>query len=54
MLLRTLAGHLAAVEAVAITPDGRYAVSGSIDHTLRIWELASGREVRKLKGHTVG
>ncbi len=51
MLIRTLVGHQSSVKSVAITPDGRYAVSGSIDHTLRVWELASGQEVRKLKGH---
>ena len=34
-LLRTLQGHLSYVEAVAVTPDGKRAVSASWDKTLR-------------------
>jgi len=50
-LLRTLAGHKNAVNAVAVTPDGRYAISASDDKTLKVWELASGRTVHTLAGH---
>jgi len=50
-LLRTLAGHSGWVIAVAITPDGRQAVSASGDKTLKVWDLASGEEVRTLAGH---
>jgi serine/threonine protein kinase len=38
-LINSIKGHTAAVRSVAITPDGRYAVSGSDDHTLRVWEF---------------
>ena len=51
-LVRTLSGHTDMVRAVAVTPDGRYAVSGSYDGTLRVWDLASGETVRTLSGHT--
>jgi WD40 repeat protein/Cdc6-like AAA superfamily ATPase len=59
-LLRTLAGHTGSVNAVAVTPDGRRAVSASGDNTLKVWEMsaslsaspASGQELRTLKGHT--
>jgi WD40 repeat protein len=37
---------------VAVTPDGRRAVSASWDHTLKVWDLESGREVRTLAGHS--
>jgi WD40 repeat protein len=37
---------------VTVTPDGQRAVSASRDHTLRIWDLASGSELRTLRGHT--
>jgi WD40 repeat protein len=37
-----------------VTPDGRYAVSGSSDKTLKVWELSTGREVRSLAGHSYG
>jgi len=30
---------------VAITPDGRQAVSGAWDETLKVWDLASGAVV---------
>jgi WD40 repeat protein len=50
-LLLVLTGHQAGVNAVAVTPDGRLAVSGSWDRTLRIWDLESGAEQRRLEGH---
>jgi WD40 repeat protein len=52
-LLRTLTGHRnSSVEAVAITPDGKQAVSGSSDKTLKLWDLATGEEVVTLSGHS--
>jgi WD40 repeat protein len=45
---RLLLGHLERVNAVAIAGDGRTAVSASDDHTLRVWEVESGRELRAL------
>ena len=40
--LRTLDGHSAAVNGVAVTPDGRRAVSASEDNTLKVWDLETG------------
>ena len=40
------------VDAVALTPDGKTAVSGSRDNTLPVWDLASGECLRTLEGHT--
>ena len=37
---------------MAVTADGRRAVSASPDKTLKLWELDSGRELRTLTGHT--
>ncbi|HEY5434885.1 MAG TPA: serine/threonine-protein kinase [Candidatus Limnocylindrales bacterium] len=51
-LRHTLQGHTAPVDAVAVSPDGRWVVSGSRDHTLRIWDPASGTCLRTLEGHT--
>ena len=51
-LLRTLEGHSESVRGVAVTPDGRRAVSASEDQTLKVWDLESGRELRTLEGHS--
>jgi WD40 repeat protein len=47
-----LRGHSKRVVAVAVTPDGKYAISGSEDNTLMIWDLATGESFRTLQGHT--
>jgi WD40 repeat protein len=39
------------VSAVAVTPDGRHALSGSYDQTLRLWDLATGQLIRTFVGH---
>ena len=41
-LERSLEGHSDSVRACAITPDGRRIVSASYDHTLKIWDVATG------------
>jgi len=48
----TLEGHRAPVVAVAITPDGKRAISTSADKTLKIWNLCTARLLRTLEGHT--
>ncbi len=37
--------------AVAVSPDGRRALSGLFDGTLRLWDLESGAELRRFEGH---
>jgi WD40 repeat protein len=49
-LIRILAGHTGFVNTVAISDDGRRAVSGSWDNTLRVWDLKSDTS-RELTGH---
>jgi hypothetical protein len=49
--VRRLTGHERPVHSVAVTPDGRYVVSGSADNTVRVWDLATGQEVRRFTGH---
>ena len=44
--------HLAGVSGMAVTPDGRRAVSASDDHTLRAWDLETGKVLRTLEGHS--
>jgi len=43
-------GHYAAVTAVAYSPDGEFAATGSNDKTIKLWHAASGREIRSYLG----
>jgi WD40 repeat protein len=52
--LRTLEGHTASVTSVALHADGRRAVTGSWDKTVRVWDLDTGVCLRTLEGHTYG
>ncbi|MEL7001608.1 MAG: caspase family protein [Bacteroidota bacterium] len=45
-------GHYATIKSVAFTPDGKYLLTGSRDKTIKLWEIASGRELRTFFGHT--
>jgi WD40 repeat protein len=40
------------VLAVAFSPDGRRALTGSSDKTARIWEVKTGQLLQRLAGHT--
>jgi hypothetical protein len=51
-LIRTFTGHSARVVSVAFSPDGRTALSGSWDKTLKLWEVATGKELRTFTGHS--
>src|ERR1041385_5573091 len=44
-------GHAASVLAVAWSPDGRFVLTGSADHTACLWEAATGIEIQRFKGH---
>ncbi len=46
---QTFSGHTHSVASVAFSPDGKYAVSGSRDHTIRLWEVKTGDSLRILK-----
>ena len=40
------------VYTIAVTKDGKTALSGAHDKTIRIWDVATGKELRTLAGHT--
>ncbi len=45
-------GHAAAITCVAVSADGHRLLSGSVDTTLRLWDIETGEEIRPLLGHT--
>lgn len=49
---RALRGHNHFVSDVVISSDGQFALSGSWDGTLRLWEIATGKCTRRFNGHT--
>jgi WD40 repeat protein len=46
MPIRTLAGHQRNIWDLAFSPDSRALASGSFDHALKIWDVASGHLLR--------
>jgi len=50
--IREFKGHTDEIKGVALSNDGHYAVSGSLDQTVRIWNLVAGKEEQVLRGHT--
>ena len=47
-----LSGHTDHIYAVAFTPDSQRVVTGSNDHTLRLWQVSDGKRLATLTGHT--
>jgi len=45
-------GHLAGVNALVMTPDDRWVISGSKDKTIRIWNIDHESSLQTLKLHT--
>src|SRR5262249_49279260 len=44
--------HTCPISCVAFSPDGRWAVTGSNDGSVRLWEVSTGRQVDRFAGHT--
>ncbi len=40
------------IESVAYSPDGKWIASGADDHTVRIWDRATGKELLRFDGHS--
>ena len=49
--LHTFVGHQDVVTSACLSADGRFALSGSLDWTLKLWDVATGECQRTFKGH---
>jgi len=48
---RALKGHSHFVSDVVMSSDGQFALSGSWDRTLRLWDITTGQSTRRFVGH---
>jgi WD40 repeat protein len=51
-LLAMLEGHTGGVLSVALRTDGQLVVSGSLDGTIKLWEVSTERLLATLEGHS--
>jgi hypothetical protein len=49
--VQSFTGHAGKVNAVALSPDGKLAISGGADATVRLWDTSTGAERWKADGH---
>ncbi len=49
--IRTLASHSTGLKAVDLSKDGRWIASGADDGAVRLWQIATGREMPRLFAH---
>jgi WD40 repeat protein len=50
--IRTFVGHTDYVDGLALSPDGRMAISASWDKTVILWDIQTGKTIRRFEGHT--
>src|SRR5262249_24055384 len=50
--VRRFEGRGGGILRVAFSPDGRRAASSSVAHTVRVWDVATGKVVHVLEGHS--
>jgi WD40 repeat protein len=49
--IRTFEGHTEFINSVCFSPDGKTALSGSYDNTIKLWEVETGICIRTFEGH---
>src|SRR5262249_47188956 len=50
IVAQVLKGHAETVYAVAYTPDGKQVITASFDKTLKLWDAATGKEIKTFAG----
>ncbi len=51
-LTQSLKGHSAPIQALAISPKGYIVASGSMDRSIRLWNLKTGQLLHRFLGHS--
>jgi WD40 repeat protein len=46
-----LQGHIGKVYSLSFSPDNQILASGSLDKTIKIWDVNTGKKINTLKGH---
>src|SRR5512138_610247 len=47
-------GHASTITSVVMTKDNRYIISGSLDKTIKIWDVSNNTLIKTLSGHDLG
>lgn len=49
--VKIMTGHTSFINCLVFSPDGETLISGSADKTIKIWNFATGKEIRTIKDH---
>jgi WD40 repeat protein len=53
-LIRTLKHSTSPIHSMAFSKDGKYLLSGTVNHAIDLWDLVSGEHIKNLAGHQNG
>jgi transcription initiation factor TFIID subunit 5 len=50
--VRIFTGHTGTVKTVAMSPNGRMMATAGEDRSIMLWDLGTGKRIKKMTGHT--